>query len=925
MTQACGDPQRPEQGWMLPVAHRIADRLSDGTLGIAELKACIAQIRDECLEDRTARLRRYVGLQHTADPADALRRAAEQLVTRADDPAQLATMLARPAFSAVFTAHPTFALDNRVYELLAGRASDPAVEIPKLATHRRSAPPTLMEELSLAMSAIARGRDALDALAEAILAAAIARWPDRADEIRAGLRPSPVILASWVGFDTDGRTDIGWWDTLRIRLMMKAAQLTRLRAQTAAILPETAALIATLDRALDVIARQTEACPDARSGQCRPEDVAAFARLLIGERDDAILGASALDDAFADTHALVAHDPQRADALSTAIAGFKAHGLSLARVHTRLNAGQIYNVARARLGIEDDPGNRSHRRVVLSQINEALDNVTALPVDFGALLVEQSSAARLMMTMAQIVKHIDAETPVRFLIAETESGYTLLATLWLARLLGIPDHLIEISPLFETRDALEDGETIIEEALRSRHWRDYLARSGRLCLQFGYSDSGRYVGQLAATNLVERLRLRTAALLREHELTHVEVVLFDTHGESIGRGAHPFHLSDRLKYLSPSRARLTFAAAGIVTREESAFQGGDGYTLFGTDAIAKSTIATLAEHVASAPRPGADPATRLDQVYEKPDFASDFFSTIALDMGNLVEDPGYGALLGAFGPSLIDKTGSRPSARQSDSAAIVRISHPSQLRAIPNNAILQQLGWWADVVHGLGSAAARHPDAFEQFMSESPRFRRALDFARAALSHSDIEVLRTNVLLLDPGTWLDRAGHAGDAARRRRCVSIAHGLEALGFWTKLPMMFRRIQADHLALRGAWPDSPRMATREHLLHAIRIGVIEQIWQIATRIPYFSPRADISYDRLLGMILCLDVPQAMRKLNEIFPRGSTVRADLDFAEPSGPRDDHGFVREHEQIFTPISQLFDVLREISIAIMHANGAFG
>ena len=79
-----------------------------------------------------------------------------------------------------------------------------------------------------------------------------------------------------------------------------------------------------------------------------------------------------------------------------------------------------------------------------------------MPVDFGALLGEQASAARLMMTVAQIVKHVDGSVPVRFLIAETETGYTLLAALWLAKLFGVDRH-IEISPLFETAEALERG------------------------------------------------------------------------------------------------------------------------------------------------------------------------------------------------------------------------------------------------------------------------------------------------------------------------------------------------------------------------------------------------------------------------------------------------------------------------------------
>ena len=49
--------------------------------------------------------------------------------------------------------------------------------------------------------------------------------------------------------------------------------------------------------------------------------------------------------------------------------------------------------------------------MLLAAIGEALDAVQPEPVDFGALLAEQSSAARLMMTVAQIAKHIDAARP----------------------------------------------------------------------------------------------------------------------------------------------------------------------------------------------------------------------------------------------------------------------------------------------------------------------------------------------------------------------------------------------------------------------------------------------------------------------------------------------------------------------------------
>ena len=86
---------------------------------------------------------------------------------------------------------------------------------------------TLPEEFEQAGAAIAHGRDAIDQFNAALLTVARGAWPDRWTE----LNPRPVILSSWVGYDTDGRTDIGWWDTLRLRLEMKRRQLVRLHAQ----------------------------------------------------------------------------------------------------------------------------------------------------------------------------------------------------------------------------------------------------------------------------------------------------------------------------------------------------------------------------------------------------------------------------------------------------------------------------------------------------------------------------------------------------------------------------------------------------------------------------------------------------------------------------------------------------------------------
>ncbi len=900
---------------MLSTALAISRLIDSGELDISAIAGLISVLRDAGFARRAAHLAAYVGGIGPAITQSAFETLAARLVRPdpADSPVPLAAFrdeVERTGYACVFTAHPTFALPLAVAQALAETASGRASDV--CAVSHRPGKVTLEEEFAQSVAAIRRGREALDTLSAALLAAARAAWPGRWFDIV----PHPVILASWVGYDTDGRTDIFWWDTLRLRLRMKQFQLDRLHAQLA---PFAAGLAARIDIARNAVAAQIDACPTDGT----PDAVAAFAHALVDRREAAMVDPETIDPLFADALTAAAEaDPM---AIAVARAGLRAHGFSLAHTHVRLNAAQLHNAVRQRLAhddprLADPPEDPARRRALFAAINAALDRVHPEPVDFGAILAEQASATRLMMTVAQIIKHIDAATPVRFLIAETGTGYTLLAALWLARLFGI-ERQVEISPLFETADALEHGANILEEALRSPHYRACLQATGRLALQFGYSDSGRYVGQLAASYLIERLRLKLAAALERRGVTGVEVVLFDTHGESVGRGAHPGSLASRLSYLSPPASRAVLRDAGIVLREECACQGGDGYLLFGTPELAGATIARMAEHAFAHPEDEA-----ADPVYADPDFASDFFGASRAAMQELVEDPGYAALLGAFGPALLDATGSRPSARQTDGLATASaIRHPRELRAIPNNAILQQLGWLANTLHGIGAAAARHPDSFGDMKATSARFGLALDLAGHALAHSDLDVLRAVITTLDPGSWLDRAAHASIPGRRELLVSIARALERLDLWAPAQAMFRRIQADHVALRAAWPDAARMSVHAMLQHALRLALIHRIWLLAARIPDFSPRHGVTRATLEVAILRLEIPAALRLLAEVFPHAPDPAAERDYAEPRALRATAAYAREHAEIFQPMERYFNLIREIGVAVTHEVGAVG
>jgi phosphoenolpyruvate carboxylase len=705
--------------------------MDDGDLSPGDLAAVLDRLGRAAFRDRAARLAAGVG---GIDPkaADAALAAVAARAARPDaDDSPVAfeafrEACERPRAAAVFTAHPTFSLSPEAAGALVRAACDADAAEPEPPPLRPS-PPTLEMEFERAAAAIAAGRDALDRLAAAFLAEARATWPKR----WTGLSPRPVLLASWVGYDTDGRTDIGWQDTLRLRLRMKELQLARFSAQMAALpAPCAEPLRDRADAALEAVRAQIAACPP--SGDPEPGAVRDFARALVGARDAAMATPAPLLDLFPAALAAAPDDETRL-ALCVARAGLAAHGLSLAHTHTRLNASQIHNAARLRFPeLAGSPDAPARRRALFAAVDEALASARPEPVDLGGLMDEQASAMRLVMTVAQIAKHVDASQPVRFLVAETESGYTLLAALLLARLCGVEDR-VEISPLFETAEALERrGERVVEEALRSPHWRAHLRKVGRMCLQFGYSDSGRYIGQVPASHLIERLKLRVADLLAQHGLADLEVVLFETHGEGLGRGGHPDGLAARFPYLDPPAARAAFARHGIRTRLETSFQGGDGYLIFGappwpTPRSRASPSTPSRRRAAGRPTPSTPTRAASRRTCSRargPRWAR-WWRTRATARCSAPS-----ARRCWTAPAPAPPRGSRTGAGRRDPPPARDARHPQQRR--PPAA---RLPGERDARAGRGRS--REPDTLAELLRASPRFAGAMAFARAALSLSD--------------------------------------------------------------------------------------------------------------------------------------------------------------------------------------------
>ena len=86
-----------------------------------------------------------------------------------------------------------------------------------------------------------------------------------------------------------------------------------------------------------------------------------------------------------------------------------------------------------------------------------------------------------------------------------------------------------------------------------------------------------------------------------------------------------------------------------------------------------------------------------------------------------MDDPAYGALLGAYGTNLLYRTGSRPARRQHDSwvgAYQPRASEPAARHPAQRHPAARL----ANVIGGVGLAVTKDPERFQRLYQTSPRF-----------------------------------------------------------------------------------------------------------------------------------------------------------------------------------------------------------
>jgi len=936
----------------------VSRRLHGGEISLGAIEQLVQYLGAEGFLARARRLGDYLG---DSDP-DANEARLAWLIDRLAQDADGRPMpferfrerVEREAFGIVITAHPTFNLSGSQMVALASLATGRGLSGEPLSpagreslirdmarSELRPEEMSLQREHALSLVAIANIHGALRILYRVVLRVARRHYPDQ----WSGLVPRLITVASWVGYDLDGRSDIKWTDTLHKRLVVQQQQLRHYLQAMKAIRTRTDGaedLRHTLDLLESRLALGLNQVTDeiaAFGGQEGAADSAQIQRIARRMHEglplrlvDAGVAIELLDRAVRLAGA-VPDDALALDlveSLAVLRAELANYGLGMAHTHVRINATQLHNAIRKSVRLETEPDDPRYRQSYMAAVTELLDGVQPARINFGSIVAERTSAKRLFMVVAQMLKYSDATTPIRFLVAESESAFTVLTALYFARLFGVADR-VDISPLFETEKALEVGSRIIEQLLENPHYRDYVRRRGRLCIQTGYSDAGRYLGQTPAGASIERLRLRVLRLFTRHDLSGVQLLIFDTHGESIGRGGHPGGFTQRLAYVSPP-ATLDYAARnGIDFKQEVSFQGGDGYLYFVTPAGALAAVTRICDYLLG------DQKTTLedDPFYAEADYIREFFTTVKAFQVGLVEDPNYGALLAAFGTNLLYPSGSRAIKRQHDAANDgPEQVMAAQFRAIPHNAILLQLGLPANVLSGLGEAIDRDPERFRSLYAASPRFRQLLGMIEYGMAVSCPDALRAYLDTMDPAHWLTRAARAPDAAVADEMRKVAAVLEETGTHARLVEVYRRLYRDYAMLAQDLPTigvaAPTQAdggTGMMLLHALRLALTHEVFRLSVHVPQFSSQHNITHRRLLGRLMHLDVTWALEQLARIFPATGDSRPDGDFGEPATYVSDESqdYSQENEQIFRPIASIYELIRRTGNAITQRIGFFG
>ena len=782
--------------------------------------------------------------------------------------------------------------------------------------------PTLKEEHEDTQETLERIQIELDNINSSIVIVSEKFFPNNWKSIT----PHLINAYSWVGYDIDGRTDISWGDALRLRLQEKRDQLFRYKETISIMSNKYSKGLDKNTNLIELLKKMSDAHESAERDLTlfekditNPEKLVDAANNLTRASTRRFLNLKSpieLINKIIENNEVFELNKELICLRSKMV----AFGLGTARIHFRLNNQHVVSALKSTFGITEYT---SDKRTLLLRASKLTKNVEVQPVNFGSLALEKSTAHEKMILTAQIHKYIDDETPIRLLIAECEDSLTPMGMLYLAKRYGIEKHL-DISPLFETADALNNGGRIIGKMLSNEVYRNYIKDRGVFAIQTGFSDAGRFMGQIPATLAIERLHSHFASQIEKFDIKNVTAVIFNTHGESFGRGGHPGSIIDRVNYVMSPWAMRQFEKRLLPVCHETSFQGGDGFMWFQTKELAKATMSSLLK----ARYTKKDDADN-DIFYKDTDFSWDVFRTISSQQENLYNDPNYIKLLSGFGQNLLIPTGSRASKRSKSNAGMF---DPRQLRAIPHNAILQQFGVPANIFFGIGKAVSIDIEKFSNHYQASARAKSIFSMVTSSLERTNMSILSAYGRLFDPGFWVSRGLSGNEPRLEKKSLAVAATLRSLSWRSQIMDLANLLRIDSYNSIKFFEDKMNTIDKRNnedleILHALRLSIIMKMMIIVNELPAAGEESS-SPINVLQKLQTFQIDSIIKELKDRYPETRsalkwTEQLQEKTNEPVAPTG--GFPHISESIIKPLERAGDLVRQITVAITHHYDAYG
>ncbi|MCI9889929.1 phosphoenolpyruvate carboxylase [Micrococcales bacterium 31B] len=294
--------------------------------------------------------------------------------------------------------------------------------------------------------------------------------------------------------------------------------------------------------------------------------------------------------------------------------------------------------------------------------------------------------------------------------------------------------IIDVIPLFETFDDLQNSTKILDEMLTFPQVQERLAENGRQVeVMLGYSDSSKDVGPVAATLALYDAQARIAQWADQH---NIELTLFHGRGGALGRGGGP-----------ANNAFMTQPPGSIRNRIKLTEQGEVIFANYGDTRIGLRHLEQMAAAGLSASAPAIE-SRNAAAAAKFADTASILDTASRARFFELVKADGFPAWFGQVTPQEevgLLALGSRPARRG------LSLESLEDLRAIPwvfawTQARINLTGWF-----GLGSALAAVGDVelLQQAYAEWPLFTTMIDNVQMSLAKTDVRIAKRYLALGD--------------------------------------------------------------------------------------------------------------------------------------------------------------------------------